>query len=108
MANDVSDVFPDIHAKSDALAAELNRAKVDLIRTDLETAITFATIALQANDRAKKARNTRNARKGYDAVLHFLRSAEVDRAEGRAIAEQVDRLRALLRNLVEQSGERLR
>jgi hypothetical protein len=64
------------------LQSELNDRKVDLIKSDLQTASTFVTIAEDAdNDSPKRSRNRKNARKGHDTVLHFLESAMVSDAE---------------------------
>lgn len=77
MIRDVSGV-----KKARDLEAELNDRKVDLIKTDLEAAYTFASTACQANDGNKRMRNRKNARKGYDAVLHFLTTADPGRGCG--------------------------
>src|SRR5579864_7292989 len=58
--------------RASSLKRELNDRKVDLIKVDLDTAMTFATIARDSSDQQKTARNAAHARKGYEAIVHFL------------------------------------
>jgi hypothetical protein len=51
---------------------EFNRLKAEFIKTDLDVALTLAEIARQTPDSEKAARNQRNARKAYDAVLWYI------------------------------------
>ena len=58
-----------------AALENVNQSKVDFIKTDLDVAITFAQIAQESTDENNAGRNLRNARKAYDAVLHFRSTA---------------------------------
>lgn len=84
------------------LSEQLNARKVDLIKVDLETAFTFAKIAQEAADnQAKRIRNRQHARRGYDAVRHFLETARLEQAERDAIDRKIDQLKGLLGELGE-------
>ncbi|HEY6253368.1 MAG TPA: hypothetical protein VI685_25710 [Candidatus Angelobacter sp.] len=51
---------------------DLGSANVEFLFTELETGLTFARLASAAKDNPTKVeRNTRNARKAYDSLLHF-------------------------------------
>jgi hypothetical protein len=43
----------------------------EFIRTELETGITFASIALDSKTEEKRQRSCQNARKAYDTAMHF-------------------------------------
>jgi hypothetical protein len=59
------------------LQSELN------LKSDLETATTFAGIAQGAtDDTPKRSHNRKNARKGYDAVVNYMHRATVSEREG--------------------------
>lgn len=47
-------------------------AGVSFIKTELETGLTFCSIASTSTDAEKTARNTANARKAYDTALHLV------------------------------------
>jgi hypothetical protein len=48
----------------------------EFVETEVKTSLTFATLALEAGEDAEKcARNTANARKGYETALRFLQEA---------------------------------
>lgn len=85
------------------LEIELNDRKVDLIKADLDAAYTFASIARQANDRNKRLRNRKNARKGYETVLHFLTTAKLTPGEAVEIDKGIARLKRVLVELGEIS-----
>lgn len=74
----------------------------EFIRTELETAITFASVALDSGTEQKRQRNRKNARKAYDTALRFWR----DDAFGQQPAPYglLDRL-GRCRHLLLQLGE---
>ena len=84
-----------------AALENFNENKVDFIKTDLDIAITFAQIAQESTDENKAARNLRNARKAYDAVLHFLSTAALTPRD-RKITEKLAWLKSALMALGEQ------
>jgi hypothetical protein len=82
-------------------AEDLTRLKVDFIRTDLDVALTFAQIARQTGESEKTIRNQRNARKAYDAVLHYMGTASLTRFD----QENLTRKLALLKSALLSLGE---
>lgn len=89
------------------LGKQLNDQKVDLIKIDLQTSFTFAKIAKDAaDDREKQLRNRHHARRGYDAVNHFLETAKLGRSERDAIEQGIGRLKTELEELGESFDRR--
>ncbi len=82
-------------------ADQLNTLKVELIKTDLEVALTFAQIASQTNDREKAIRNQQNARKAYDTVVRYAASATLTHFERERIATKLKLLKSALLSLGE-------
>ena len=54
---------------------ELRSSQVGMnfLRTEVETALLFASLAFQARDSEKRRRNLQNARKGYDTLRQLVR-----------------------------------
>ena len=71
------------------------------LKTELQTGITFADVALTARYADKVERNKANARKAYDTALRFL---EKTRPE---CASQLETLIKHLRSKLEALGESL-
>jgi hypothetical protein len=93
-------------AHFEQLKSELNQRKIELIEVDIDTAMTFASIAQGAGDDKQKAgRNRKNARKGYDAVTYFLRGASVSKAERIMIQKRIAQLKEILVGLGEQFAD---
>lgn len=91
-----------VNRQSEILKDELNQRQVELIRIDLDTAFTFAKIAKEAgHDVEKRQRNARNARQGYEAVTHFIQTAQLDPNERTALDRKISELRELLSRLGE-------
>jgi len=67
------------------------------------TGLTFSKIALETKDESKIVRNRANARKAYDAVLHFAPGTSLSAEE----AQQIDASMALLKSALQQLGEDL-
>lgn len=84
---------------------ELGNLRVDSIRIDLDIALTFAQIARQTPERKNAIRNQRNARKGYDAGLQFMDTANVTRFDREIIGAKLIRLKAALLSLGEAFSE---
>ena len=80
---------------------EFNRLKVDLIKTDLNVAITFTEIATESTNEETKHRNRGNARKAYDSVLHFLSTAILTPIDEKEITTKL----ALLKSALMKLGE---
>ena len=76
-------------------------ATLSFIHTELETAETFADIALLSEDAAKTERNRKNARIGYDTALRFLATLSAGRDENRHLQQKLANVRSKLRVLGE-------
>ena len=62
----------------------------------------MSRIALQARHTGKKERNRINARKAYDAILHYLPGLNLSRQEVQEIETGLSELRSELQNLGEK------
>ena len=56
----------------DSQTMNRTRAQTDFLKAELETGLTFATIAEQASDEGKINRNRDNARKAYLSARRFI------------------------------------
>lgn len=84
------------------IGRDLNATSVQVLKTDLETALTFVRIAREAGEDAeKKRRNQANARKAYDSVLHYEKRLDLSADERRELAEKLKRLKSALIDLGE-------
>ena len=87
-------------------ATDLNANGIEFLKTDLETGLTFASIAVNAgDDLAKKRRNQANARKAYDTVLAWSRRIVLTKTDAHQIEEKLGKLQAILRSLGEEFKE---
>jgi hypothetical protein len=85
-----------------ASATRLNRASVDFLKIDLQTALTFTGIALQNEaDAAKRRRNQENARKGYDTILRLMEKVSLTADDSCYISSHLKRLKGELSQLGE-------
>ena len=82
--------FPDTH-----------RSGIDFLRTEIRTGLTMSKIALDSTHEDKRERNRTNARKAYDAIVHFMPSSALDADE----TEEVERGLAQLRSELVKLGE---
>lgn len=80
---------------------DLNSVKVDSIKTDLDTALTFVQIARQTSEREKSIRNRRNARQAYDVVLRYIDSASLNGLEREHLTKKLASLKSALLSLGE-------
>lgn len=77
-------------------------ADFDFLRTELRTGRTFSRLARSSRDEHKKNRNRANARKAYDAVVHFGRGANLLPDQESEIRTELEVLKAELQQLGEQ------
>ena len=80
-------------------AMNQDAASVEFLKTELETGITFADLALSAKHEDKLERTKANARKAYDTALRFMEKLKPEDA-----AELEVRLKHLVSKL-RQLGE---
>jgi len=74
-------------------------AKYNFIATELDLALTFCTVALGSDDKAKSRRNAEHAQRAYDSATHFLVDAGFSTELKSTLQEKVVRLRTILRQL---------
>ncbi len=90
-------------ARSLELCQETRAARVAFLTTELATALTFARTALDATDSTeRRKRNLANARKAYDAFVHFSNGADLEAIPGEVrqnMKEQLQELRTTLQQL---------
>lgn len=75
------------------------RAQAVFLKTELQTGLTFAKVALESKDPNKILRNTLNARKAYDTLLHFLKEAELNNADQVKVQQLLRKLKSDLLEL---------
>jgi hypothetical protein len=80
---------------------ELNQKSVDFLKVDVETALTFSKIAIESFDPAKKKRNRKNARKGYDTILRFMSKVSMEDEDTDYLSDRLRELKSNLQNLGE-------
>jgi hypothetical protein len=81
----------------------LNTAVVEaqFLRTELLAGLNFSKIAFDTKDELKIERNRVNARKAYNALLHFIPAAILSPEEAEEINLGITDLKAALRRLGE-------
>lgn len=87
----------------DLLAAQsrVNKASTQFLKVDLETALTFTGLALNAKDRVKRERNQRAARKAYDTILRLIDRVTLSEEEASFFEKNLSRLKRELVDLGE-------
>ncbi len=74
-----------------------NHSLVAFIKTELNTALVFASIAAGAGlDSYKRLRSVSNARVAYEGALHFLRFVQMTPAEAQQVVAKVEEVKAVL------------
>jgi hypothetical protein len=81
--------------------AEMNQKSADFLKIDVETALIFSKIALESYDSAKKQRNRKNARKGYDTILRLKQKVVLGEDDVRYLSGQLQQLKSNLQSLGE-------
>ncbi len=80
---------------------QLNAAGANFLKTDLQTALTFAGIALESEQGPKRDRNRGNARRGYDTIVRLIRKFDLSEEDVRFLARNLQRLKSELQTLGE-------
>jgi hypothetical protein len=73
-----------------------NAVEVDFLRCEIRTGLTLAKIALGTTRRGTAIRNRANARKAYDAVLHFIPRVNLSSDETGEIKSNLEQLKSKL------------
>lgn len=77
----------------------INRASIEFLKIDLQTALTFLQIARQTQDELRKKRNCLAARKAYETVVRFIRKTELSPEDMRFIKQRLEQLQSELEAL---------
>jgi hypothetical protein len=80
---------------------QLHRTSAEFLKTDVETALTFSSIALQSEDLSKRARNCRNARRGYDTIVRLAGRIQLSMDDEQFLTKKLVRLKGELERLGE-------
>ena len=80
---------------------EINRSQVDFLKADLEIALTFSRIALEAEDPQKKSRNRQLARRAYDSIVRLRPRVALESEDIRILESDLQELRNNLVSLGE-------
>jgi len=92
----------DLIARSQELQRQSGRIGLEFLRTDIDTALTFATRALQSpDDPETRRRNQENARRGYDSVFRIFRKLKAQSVNDAEASDMENRLFALRQKLLE-------
>lgn len=84
-----------------ATRREVNRVSKDFLKVDVATALTFAGLALQAENGIRKRRNQRAARRAYDTICKLAQGVELTGNDARDLADNLGRLKSELQRLGE-------
>lgn len=77
-------------------------AEKDFLRSEIDTGLTLAKIALDADRHDRRNRNRLNARKAYDTVLRFMPRVNLSPEETSEMKIRVEHLKAELVRLGEE------
>jgi hypothetical protein len=80
--------------------SQTSRNMIILLRTELDLAVAHVTMAKSEPER-EKVRNTKNARRVYETVLHFLAQAALPQDEETEIKDKLGTLKSGLQALGE-------
>ena len=86
------------------LREKFERNKVDFILIEIESGMTFAKLAHDAQDADKLNRNLQNARKAYDTATGFLRGKNI---QDEAVKQKIFTAIGVLKQDLLQLGEKL-
>jgi hypothetical protein len=82
------------------LREDLNRNSYQLLRVDIDAALTFARIAAAAEAGSeKRTRNKSNARNAYDSIQHLRKNVPMTEQQERELEVRVAELRGALKIL---------
>jgi hypothetical protein len=77
-------------------AEKENVFKVELIHANLETAISFAKLALQSEDQREVTRTKQKACEAYEEALHLMSTAALTQIEVESVRTKTEHLDSLL------------
>ena len=84
-----------------ATRERMNRVSADFLKTDLNTALTFAKIARETDNEVRRKRNCYAARKAYETVVKVLTRIDLKVEELVDVKRGLDQLKGELEALGE-------
>lgn len=81
--------------------SRVNKVSADFLKVDLQAGLTFASLALEADDGGKKERNRRSARKAYDTIMRLIDRVTLAEEEAESLRQDLERLKSNLIRLGE-------
>jgi len=85
------------------LRENLNRNSYELLRIDIEAALTFSRIASGADPQSdKRSRNQKNGRAAYDSVQHLRKNVSMTAQQAQELDDGLGNLRSVLEALGEK------
>lgn len=78
-----------------------DRSAMAFLNAELHTGLAMSRVALVTRSKEKKQRNRANARKAYDAILHYLPGSHMTPSEANDFELRLDKLREVLKSLGE-------
>ena len=98
----MSDLHAMLKSQTQQVQDDLNRNGVRFINLEVEIGLTMIDMALGANRTSEKmVRNTRNARRAHDSVLHFRKRLRFTSDEERDLGIKLQKLKSALHQLGE-------
>jgi hypothetical protein len=88
--------------RNSSKSADPTFAGLYFLRSELKTGLTLTKIALDARHLDKTSRNRVNARKAYDAVVHFAPRVNLSPEESDEIKSKLEHLKSQLKLLGEE------
>jgi len=79
----------------------MNRASVEFLKIDLQTAFTFLRVARQTDDPIRKHRNCRAARRAYDTVVKLMGKVRLNKQDRQTVVLGLEHLRSELQEFGE-------
>ena len=85
------------------LRKDLNQKSFELLKIDVEAALTFTRIATGADHGSdKRVRNQGNALTAYDSIQHLRKNVVVTPEQDQELEDGLERLKSALRKLGEK------
>jgi len=82
-----------------ALNTRTNSLRANFLQVDSEIALTFASLALEADDQQKRRRTAETARKAYDTIIRLRKDTDLGDAEKDKLEANLRQLKSELQSL---------
>lgn len=95
-----SSLKPSVNDLVDSIS-KLHQTSAQFLKTDVETALLFSSIALESDEESKRLRNRQSARRGYDTVTRLAAKIQLSEGDQEFLVEKLARLKSNLQRLGE-------